>query len=551
MAETGRGKGKSASDKPRKTASTKSRKTAKSAVRRPAVPALLKSVDPGTGTVLREVEATPPEEVREIVAVARKVAPEWAAIPPKGRAHMMREVRFRIGERVEDIVEVVSAENGKPRSEALAHDIVPTLLMLAYLERAAHKALRPMRLGGLAAPMLGGTSAVQWRPFGVVGAIGPWNYPFFNTFLAFASALFAGNTVVVKPSEVTPGVGEMMRDVLDALPVGVATVIQGGGEVGAALVDAPCDKISFIGSPATGRKICEAAAKHLTPVVMELGGKDAAIVCADADLDVASSGVLWGSFMNAGQTCCSVERIFVEESVADDFSERLTSKVARLRQTRDGDIGPVTFPKQLEIVQRHVEGALQAGARLLAGGPDAGRGNVDGSLWYAPTILTDVDPEMDVVAQETFGPVVSITRVQDADDAVERANSGFNLTASVWTRSRANAREIGGRLRAGTVTVNSHGDSLAMPWAPWGGVSESGFGRLNGVLGLREFSVPVHVTRNLLPGMKKIWWYPYDEATDGTLRAFAEVLSKRELPAKGAAAVRVLSNVGRAIKNKI
>lgn len=537
-------------ESPKKATKSAARKTRKPAAKRSA-PAILRSKDPASGRLLREVEATPPEEVANLVANARKVAPEWASLPPRGRAHILRDVRYRIVERMDDIVDVVSEENGKPRTEALAHDVLPTLLMLAYLERATHKALRPMRLGGVAAPLMGGTSRVEWRPFGVVGAIGPWNYPFFNTMLAFASALFAGNTVVVKPSEVTPGVGELLRDVLDVLPPGVTTVVQGGAEVGAALIDAPCDKISFIGSPATGRRICEAAAKHLTPVVMELGGKDAAIVCADADLDTASSGVVWGSFMNTGQTCCAVERIFVHEAVAEDFVERIADKVARLRQSGDGEIGPITLERQLDIVKRHVDDALAKGAHVIAGGPDAGRANKGGSRWYAPTVLEDVNDDMAVVTEETFGPVVTVTRVRDDDEALARANSGFNLTASVWSKDRGRGDAIAHRLRAGTVTINSHGDTLAMPWAPWGGVSESGFGRLNGVLGLREFSVPVHISRNFVRKMKKLWWYPYDEATAATLRGFAQVVGHPKVTEKLRGAKAALGSLRSTIKNKL
>ncbi|MDQ3987350.1 MAG: aldehyde dehydrogenase family protein [Actinomycetota bacterium] len=526
------------------------KRTSKSQKRSPGA---LKSLNPRTGEVLREIPTTSPGEVGDLVAQARKVAPEWAAIPPQGRARILREVRYRLYDMLDEIVETVSTECGKPRAEALAHDVVPALFMWLYYERVVHKALRSQRAGRLLGPIAGVTSRIDWRPFGVVGCITPWNYPITNSFLAFSAPLFAGNTVVVKPSEVTPGCGELLRKVLEPLPAGVATVIQGGGDVGAALVDAPCDKISFIGSPVTGRRICEAAAKHLTPVVMELGGQDAAIVCRDADLDIASSGVLWGSFFNAGQTCCSIERTFVVDSVADEFKERMLEKLSRLRQgPEDGDVGSITFPRQLEIVERHVSDAVEKGATLVAGGPDEGPKNKSGSLWYAPTVLEDVTSEMDVVKEESFGPILTITRVQDEQEAVRRANDeGVNLTASVWTKDRDRAEAIAAQLKAGTVSSNDHGTEVGMPWAPWGGVGESGFGRLNGKLGLQEFTVPVHVTHSLMPGMKKLWWYPYTENTDEAFRALAGILGAPGMGRKIEAGRSLLKHFGSVLKEKL
>ena len=524
----------------------------KSPRKRSSGPAPLTRFNPARGEVIGEIQSTDPREVANVVAQTRKVAPEWAAIAPEGRARIMREVRYRIYDRLDEIVETVATECGKPRLEALTHDAMPTALQLLYFERVAAKVLAPERAGRLLGPLVGSSSRIEWRPFGVVGAITPWNYPVMNCFLAFSSALFAGNTVVIKPSEVTPGVGELIRDLLEPLPPGVATVIQGGGDVGGALVDAPCDKISFIGSPATGRRICEAAAKHLTPVVMELGGRDASVVCADADLDYASSGVLWGSFYNAGQTCCSIERTYVVDSVADEFTDKLLTKLAQVRQVEGGELGPLTFGRQFEIVERHVNDAVAKGARLLAGGPDAGRTNENGSLWYAPTVIEGVTEEMDVIKEETFGPVVSLIRVRDEDEAVRRANEeGVNLTASVWTRNPKRAERIASQLRAGTVTVNDHGDTAGAPWTPWGGVGESGFGRLNGKLGLREFVVPVHVATNTSTRMKKLWWYPYDEATTATFRAATRVLTSSSLAGKAKEIPGLVQNAVASLKKKL
>ncbi len=508
---------------------------------------MLDSFDPWTGNVVRRIPASTPEEVREAVARARKVQPEWAALGPAGRARALAEVRHRIGQRMDDLIETISRENGKPRAEAVAHDVLPTVFTMAYLERIAPRALRAERVGALASPLLGMASRIEWRPFGVVGCIAPWNYPMLLSFMGVVPALLAGNTVVLKPSEMTPEVGERIGEVLEPLPPGVATVVQGGGEVGAAMVDAPCDKLCFIGSAATGRRVAEAAARHLTPVVMELGGQDAAVVCEDADLDIATSGVLWGALLNAGQTCCAIERAYVVEAVAEEFERRLVEKAGRLR--RGEDVGPLTLARQRDIVKRHVEDAVSKGATLLAGGG----GSEDGGWWFEPTVLEGRTDDMAMFREETFGPVLPVIRVRDEEEAVRRANEeGFNLTASVWSRSRGRAERVASRLKAGTVTINDHAVTASAPWGLWGGVGESGYGRLHGKLGLREFAVPVHVARNLVPRTKRPWWYPYDGPTTRTLRSMAELMSGAGGPVGAArAAGSILANVGRSIRTKL
>jgi succinate-semialdehyde dehydrogenase/glutarate-semialdehyde dehydrogenase len=527
-------------------------KEAKRPAESPPGPAMLPSFDPASGTVTGEFASSSPAEVRTAVERARRAAGPWGALPVRERARTVARLRTRIHERMDEIVETVSQENGKPAAEALAHDVVPSLVTLAYLEQIAPRALRSRPVGRLMGPVLGTTSRIDWRPFGVVGCIAPWNYPFFLSMMAVTPALLAGNAVVLKPSEMTPGVGERLREVLDVLPPGVATVVQGAGEVGAALVDAPCDKLCFIGSTATGRTIAEAAARHLTPVVMELGGQDAAIVAEDADLDIASSGVLWGAFLNAGQTCCAIERAYVVESIADRFEHQLLEKLAKVSRGPGGDIGPLTVPRQLQTVRGHVDDAVGKGAAVLTGGAGRSGGNGDGGLWYEPTVLEGRSEDMDLFREETFGPVLPIVRVRDVDEAVRRANEdGYNLTASVWTRSPETARTVASRLVAGTVTVNDHAITASAPWGAWGGVGESGYGRLHGELGLREFAVPVHVSRNLTPWLKRPWWYPYDEATTRVLRGVADLLSTPSWAEKRRAVGQIAANLGRSIKDKL
>ena len=516
------------------------------------VPEMLKSMNPRTGEVVAEVAPTDPAEVATIVQQARKVAPEWGAISPEGRGRILREVRYRIHEMRDEIVDVVSEECGKPPAEALAHEVFPPQLIFAYLEHLAPKALKRKRVAPVVGLLTGISSRMEWRPFGVVGCITPWNFPITNCFLGFSTALFAGNAVVIKPSEVTPRCGELIRKILEPLPSGVATVIQGRGDVGAALVDAPCDKISFIGSPPTGRKICEAAAKHLTPVVMELGGKDAAIVCSDVDIDVATSGILWGAFANAGQICASIERTYVVDSVADRFEEQLLEKLKRVEQ---GDqMGSLTFAPQLEIVTRQIKDAISKGANVLAGGPETGRTNSNGSLWYSPTVVTDVDGDMSVLNEETFGPVLSLTRVRDEDEAVRRANEeGVNLIASVWTNDKATGNRVAAELKAGTVTINlAHAEAPAAAWGAWGGVGESGFGRVNGEQGLYEFSVPVHVACSPMPKMmKRSFWYPYNEDSEKLFTSLVRFLGTRSVGEKAGVLRGVVSSYVKALKSRL
>ncbi|MFN2544672.1 MAG: aldehyde dehydrogenase family protein [Actinomycetota bacterium] len=506
----------------------------------------LQSLDPSSGKVLGEVQANTPDEVREAVEHARKAAPEWGALSVKQRGASLKEVRHRIFENLDRIVETISSENGKPRAEALSHDVLPALITIQYLEGLAAKALKTEHVGRFIGPVMGTSSRIEFRPFGVVGAITPWNYPFFLAFMAITPALVAGNAVVLKPSEATPGVGERLKEILDPLPPGVCTVVQGAGEVGAALVDAPVDKICFIGSPGTGRRIAEAAAKHLTPVVMELGGQDAAIVCEDAHLDTAASGVLWGAFLNCGQTCAAIERVYVPETIADAFEAKLVEK---LKQVPAEDFGPLTVPRQLDIVKRHVADAVQHGAKVLAGGPADTNGE---GLHHPPTIVEGRSEEMAIFKEETFGPLLPVIRVRDEDEAVERANrEGFNLTSSVWTSNKRRGDRIAARLRAGTVSINDHAIAAAAPWAVWGGVGESGYGRLNGELGIREFTVPVHVTRNTLPKMKRLFWYPYDRPTTEAFRGLAGVYSAPTWRGKLKALGTVARTAGKAIRHKL
>jgi acyl-CoA reductase-like NAD-dependent aldehyde dehydrogenase len=280
---------------------------------------------------------------------------------------------------------------------------------------------------------------------------------------------------------------------------------------------------------------------------MELGGQDAAIVCEDANLDTAASGVLWGAFLNCGQTCAAIERVYVPEQIADAFEAKLVEK---LNAVPKEDFGPLTVARQLEVVKRHVDDAVQHGAKVLAGGPSDTNG--EGGLHHRPTIVEGRSEDMAIFTEETFGPLLPVIRVRDEAEAIDRANrEGFNLTASVWTSDKRKGDRIAGQLRAGTVSINDHAIAAAAAWAAWGGVGESGYGRLNGELGIREFAVPVHVARNTMPRMKRLFWYPYDEATTEAFRGLAGVYAAPTMGQKLKALRTVARNGIKAIKQKL
>jgi aldehyde dehydrogenase (NAD+) len=349
---------------------------------------------------------------------------------------------------------------------------------------------RAVRVGML---MLNQVATVEYKPLGVVGVIGPWNYPVFTPMGSIAYALAAGNTVVFKPSEYTPGVGTWLADTFaEVVPEHpVLSVVTGLGETGAALCRSGVDKLAFTGSAVTGRRVMVACAETLTPVLMECGGKDALIVDIDADLDAAADAAVWGAMANAGQTCAGVERVYVVDSLADEFVEQVADRARTLRtgSHAGADLGPMTMPSQVDVVRSHIEDALAKGGKAVVGGLDSVR-----PPFVEPVVLVDVPEDSTAVTDETFGPTIVINRVRDADEAVERANaSRYALGAAVFAKARG--PELAGALRAGMVSINSVLSFAAVPALPFGGSGESGFGRIHGADGLREFSRVQSVTR--------------------------------------------------------
>lgn len=470
----------------------------------------LRLSSPATLEPLGEIEVQTADDVRAAVERARKVQSEWAALSFERRGRYLRRAVRLLLEREGEIVAALARETGKPEFEILATEVAGACDALEYTAKVARRVLaeRSVSLHLLKTKRL----RVAYRPVGVVGVITPWNFPFLLALNPTAQALMAGNAVVLKPSEATPFSGRWVQDLFEAagLPEGLVTCLLGDAETGAALVEAPIDKLHFTGSVATGRRVAEACGRRLLPCTLELGGKDPMIVCADADLERAANGAVFGAFANAGQVCASTERVYVHDAVAGAFLEKVVRKTAELRQGLGGeaDVGPLIWPAQLEVIERHVEDARRKGARVLAGGrrhPDYP------GIFYEPTVLADVTHEMDVMREETFGPVLPVMRVRDEEEALRLANeTSYGLSASVWTRDRRKAVRLARSLDAGTVVAND--SSLlpyAIPEAPFGGVKQSGVGRVNGEVGLRSFCQVQALVVSRFGGRSEPVWFPY------------------------------------------
>ncbi|MDQ2938325.1 MAG: aldehyde dehydrogenase family protein, partial [Acidobacteriota bacterium] len=416
------------------------------------------SYDPATGDEIGRARLTSTEEVKQAVINARRAQPNWASFSFKERGRVILAARkLMLSERAE-IAQLISRETGKPATEALSMEIVPTLDAMHYFAHASENLLRPQKIDIGQYGLMGRSSHVQFKPLGVIGIISPWNFPLATPADEVVMSLMAGNAVVLKPSELTPliavKIGEIFRRA--GLPAGLFEIVTGDASTGAALIDARVDKIMFTGSVATGKRVAEAAAKYLTPVVLELGGKDPMIVLEDADIQNAARGAVWGAFANAGQACASVERCYVHESIAPGFIERVIAETRALKQglgTGDAvDVGAMSNERQLQIVEEHVSDARQRGAKVLTGGQRAG--NLKG-FFYEPTVLTDVDHDMLIMRDETFGPVLPVMTFKTDAEAIALANDSiYGLTASVWTKNFRRGRRIAQLIEAGTVMVN-------------------------------------------------------------------------------------------------
>ena len=453
------------------------------------------SLNPATGEVVGTYPVHDHTAVGDAVARARVAGQWWWAVGYEERKRRLLAAKGIFARRSHELCALVRAENGKPAVDALI-EVLLTVNHLDWAARSARRTLGPRRVGsGLL--MLNQRATVEYHPLGVVGVIGPWNYPVLTPMGSIIYALAAGNAVVFKPSELTPAVGEWLVEAVAAVVPEhhVLQLVTGGGETGAALCRSGVDKVAFTGSARTGRTVMATCAETLTPVTMECGGNDAMIVDDDADLEAAATAAVWGSMQNAGQTCIAVERVYATEAVYDRFVDVVVDQVRRVRPggSADAQLGPITMPAQLDTIEAHLADALDRGARAVVGGRDAVR-----RPYVDPVVLVDVPDDARIMREETFGPLLPITRVRDADEAVERANTGtFNLGATVFARRRGT--ELARRLRSGMASVNAVSAFAAIPALPFGGVGQSGFGRVHGADGLREFTRAQAVTSERFP----------------------------------------------------
>jgi acyl-CoA reductase-like NAD-dependent aldehyde dehydrogenase len=484
------------------------------------------SYDPATGEEVGRVPQSTPDEVNASVERSRGAFSLWRKTSFKERRRIVMRARDVILAEVDEIAHLISAESGKPFGEAISMEIAPVLDLMQYFARNAEKLLKPRKVSIGLYSLLGRTSKIVYQPVGVVGIIPAWNYPFSIPLGEAAMAVMAGNSVVIKPSELTPLVGLKISEIFEraGAPTDLIRVITGDGRTGAALVAAAPDKIMFTGSVATGKKIAVEAAKNLTSVVLELGGKDPMIVFADANLELAADAAIWGAFCNAGQSCSSVERLYVQETISDKFAQMLVERTRALKQGagtgEDISIGAMSSERQLKIVEEHVDQFRKEGATILIGGK---RNESLGGLFYEPTVITNARNDMRAMQEETFGPTLPIATFKTEDEAIRLANdSEFGLTASVWTRDLRKGQSIAEKIEAGSVTVNEVLYTHGIGQTPWGGFKNSGRGRTHGLEGLMELVQPQHIHVNRFAILPNAWWMPYSPTAVETYRGFAK-----------------------------
>jgi acyl-CoA reductase-like NAD-dependent aldehyde dehydrogenase len=451
------------------------------------------STNPTSGEEVGRLPAATPADVADAVARARAASAWWAGLGFDGRKKRLVAWRKLLVARIPELAELMHREGGKPVEEA-ALEVVLAVDHVAWAAKNAFKTLASRKVGGsLLQPEY--TAYLEYQPYGVVGVIGPWNFPVFTPMGSIAYGLAAGNAIVFKPSEYTPAVGQFLVDtfarVVPEQPV--LQSVHGFGDVGAALCRAGVDKISFTGSPGTGKKVMAACAENLTPVVIEGGGKDAVIIAEDADLKAAAESVAWAANFNAGQACVGIERAYVHERVYDKFMAQLVDETKRLETGKQ--IGPITMPGQRDVIKRHIDTALASGGSAVLGGPDSVNGP-----YVKPTILVNVPEDSPAVREETFGPTLTVAKVSSIDEAVRLANAtDYGLGSAVFSKHKG--VEIARRLRTGMTSVNSAFSFAVLPTLPFGGVGGSGFGRIHGEDGLREFARAKSIAKRRMPSI--------------------------------------------------
>lgn len=499
---------------------------------------------PADGTVVGEVVVTPAESIASMVERAHRAFLAWRETPLHRRVEPLRRLKRLILQERHAIAELVAREQGKPRIEAMIVELFPPLDVSAFLMHEGVRLLQPRRVRSQNPFFRDRRSTYYFHPYGVWAVIAPWNYPFTIPMTQLMALTFAGNAALLKPSPLTPLTGAKVVELFEraGFPEGLVQVVQGGAPQGEAMLAHPLVRgVIFTGSVPIGRLVAEQAAKTNKKVILELGGKDPAIVLADADLRHAAQGIAWASMVNAGQTCASVERVYVERRIYEPFLNALREELTKIRLghplSPETDMGPVVARFQRERVERHIEDACAQGGRVLLGGRV--RSEL-GELYLEPTLIADAHDAMLGMQEETFGPLVMVQPVDSAEEGVRKANaSAFGLTASLWTRDPRKAARLAPQLECGSVSVNSHIVAYGDSYGVWGGFKDSGVGRTHGEFGLYELVQPQYVSE-VYTGKPELWWYPYSERLQRITDWLMEFLAEPSLKLGGKTVRRLL-----------
>ena len=506
-------------------------KSPKGRAKTAAKPKQLDSLSPSAGRKIGSVDTITPAKVQGIVDEVAEVQPFWAALSLEDRARYIRRAADVLLEELDELAELLSNEQGKPRVESYTMELLPAIDALRWIADNGPEILAKEKVPFSQALFLTKKAHFAYEPIGVVGVIAPWNYPWSIPFGEVAIALMAGNGVVLKPASLTPLIGERIRMLFEkaGFPEGLVRTVHGGGRIGDALTKSSAGKIFFTGSVEVGYKVGVACAKQMKGSVLELGGKDPQIVCADADLANAISGAVWGGFANAGQTCSGIERVYVMDEVADRFIEGVVRETERLTVGDplewDTEIGPMVSAEQADLVEELIDDAVKSGATKLCGGPVKPKGLK--GRFIAPVVLTGVTHEMRIMKEEIFGPVVPIMKVASEEEAIRLANdSEFGLGASVWTKDRDKGERMAAQIQSGMVWINDHSFSHGACQCSWGGVKDSGLGRSHSKFGFYE-CVNIKLVAYEPGRTRDMWWQPYDKTLGTAIRASAQLLYGR------------------------
>lgn len=491
------------------------------------------SLNPATGEIWQRHEITSPKNVAEVIETARNAQPDWFAAGFNHRRKILTKLHEHIFEARNDLVKLITKESGKPAVEALIAEVITTLDFAKFYLKHGKKILRTKKWRHQNIAVKAKRAEMVKKPWGVVGIITPWNYPLQLVAGAVFPALLAGNTVVVKPAEYTTAIALKFADLVwkSGVPRDVFHILPGDASTGAALIENSVDKVVFIGSERAGREVAKAASEKFIPITLELGGSDPMIVLQDAPVKNAVASAIWGRFMNAGQTCVAVKRVYVEEAIYDEFIKYLVAGVKKLRlgpgDDPKSDVGPIIREVQIAHLEEQLHDAIEKGAKILCGGH---RRTDIGKLFFEPTVLANVTPEMAVLQEETFGPLLPIVCVKDAAEAVEMANATrYGLSASIWTKNLAHGRELAQQIQAGAVTINDASFHPGVADVPYGGFKSSGLGKSHGDQGLLAMVREQYIDIDPLATQYKPWWFGYSPDMLNKLDRFATYLHAKSL----------------------